>query len=263
MRDPRSVSGRIPSRAWLVGVAGLALGLGGCAGGSQVTGGIGMAPGGGPGIGLQATTAVTPAVAGMRMSAAQSQLREEAARFNQTVATGTVAGAGVGALAGYLICGRDCAAIGAVVGGVAGAGAGNYVAAQNQQAASAEVALQNRVAGAEQEIQRFERTIAATKNVIADHKRDIAALKAKIKKGEAQNLELSNSLSAVNDDVAALKKMVEQANATIAAMDQDLAQLQGPAALQLRAKREQVAQQRAKFQGQIDELSGLGRSGPA
>ncbi len=241
----------------------VALALTGCAGGQQVTGAIGVAPDGSPGIGLQATSAAGPAVAGARMSAHQAQLREEAARYNQTVATGAVAGIGVGALAGYLICGRDCAAIGAAVGGVAGAGAGGYVAAQNQQAASAEAALQNRIAGADQEIQRFDRTIVATRSVIADHKRDIAALKAKIKKGEAQNLELSSALGAVDQDVAALRKMVEQANATIAAMDQDLGQLQGPAAGQLRAKREQVVQQRARFQGQIDELSGLGRSGPA
>jgi uncharacterized membrane protein YebE (DUF533 family) len=122
-------------------------------------------------LGLSVCTSGMSAADAPGISADQRTLRTEAAKFNQTMAVPAIIGALTGATLGAVLCRNKaaCAAGGAAAGGALGGGAGYLVARQNTQAASHEEALRTRTAAAGEDIDRFNRVIAATNKVISQH----------------------------------------------------------------------------------------------
>lgn len=113
-----------------------------------------------------------------RLTPAQNELRQTNARWNQTVATGAVAGAATGAVAGAALSrnrGRG-ALIGAGVGLVGGVVAGAVVANRNHTFTDRSASAQSRIENATMTANALEAQAGAAQQVVAQNRIDLANL---------------------------------------------------------------------------------------
>ncbi|MFA5119849.1 YMGG-like glycine zipper-containing protein [Zavarzinia sp.] len=186
-----------------------ALGLAGCASGGRY--------GGDPYGGGYYDQSLTPA---------QSALRSQTDRFNETVGTGAVAGALLGALIGAAAdphhAGRG-AAIGAVAGGLVGGASGYYIASQNEQYASREQALDARIQAAQNEAQSYRQIAQSSARVAAENRQRIAELEQQYRRGQISAKDFAARTEVMNEDLQRMDEALSNANDVRQKMGQDAA----------------------------------------
>jgi len=209
-------------------------------------------------LGLSACAGSTSTADTPGLSAEQQTLRTEASKFNQTVGVPAILGVLAGATLGAVLC-RDnkaaCAAGGAAVGGAIGGGAGYLVARENTKAASQEEALRVRTAAAGEDIDRFNRVIAATNKVITQHQQNIRVLKAAYRKGEGDLTSAQQERTAIAEDSKALELTIAANKERIAAITEDIEHY-GSDAHSLVAKRDELITQQGYLNSQLKKLRG-------
>jgi uncharacterized protein YcfJ len=139
-----------------------------------------------------------------RVSASQAALRKETETCDSSAFAAAAAGAILGAVAGALICGKNnavaCAGAGAVAGGAVGVAAGCYVSIKNQQYANREEAIRARIYSANLEVNRYDKIIANSNRVIAQHRTSLARLNSRYSAGTANKSDYRRQIDAMEDD---------------------------------------------------------------
>lgn len=121
------------------------------------------------------------------LSPQQNAMRQQAGRWNATVATGTLVGAASGAAIGAAVGGRNrgtAALIGAGVGALGGLIAGTVVANRNQAFENQEMPLQDRIADARQRTMELQRSAQTANELTADNIRRLDQLEAQYRRGQ-------------------------------------------------------------------------------
>lgn len=211
-------------------------------------------------VGLSACASSTPSADAPDISENQKTLRTEASRFNETVALPAVIGAVGGAVLGGLLCHKDraaCAGGGAAAGALIGGGAGYLVALQNEKFANREEELRARTNAAKQEVERFDRVIAATNGVITEHKQEIAVLRQRYRTGQASKSDYQKRVAILNDDIGALKVNISANQKNIDTINADLQRLGRDGTSGLAADRDKLLREQNIMKKQLTELTGL------
>jgi hypothetical protein len=159
------------------------------------------------------------------LSPAQQELRAQADRYNETVATGVVVGAVALGILGALLGGRNSrgegAAIGALAGAALGGAAGNYIAARNERYASREQAARARADAANRETAAFERTALAAEQVAKENRIRLAQLQARYKAGQITAAQLRAQSETARKDLALMNEAIGQSRKVEGAMAAD------------------------------------------
>lgn len=162
---------------------------------------------------------------GEPLSPAQQQLRAQADRYNETVATGVVVGALALGLLGALLAGPrnrgQGAAIGAVAGAAMGGVAGTYIAARNERYATREQAAQARIAAANREAAELERTALAAEQVARENRERLAQLQARYKAGQITAAQLRAQARTAQQDLELMQGAIEHSRKVEGAMRAD------------------------------------------
>lgn len=197
-----------------------------------------------------------PGAGDANLSPAQRQLRAETSRFNETVATGAVAGCLAGAVLGGLMGDYRGAAIGCAGGAVAGLATGYYVASQNQQYATAEAALNARIAAAQKEAQSYQAIAMTSQTLRAQNLAQIARLRDQVRSGKLTGPQFQEQTASINQDIDLLKKSLEECNKTEQqiVVDADNLRAQGASASQLLATKAQLENSRRQIGLNVDAL---------
>ncbi|HYN77128.1 MAG TPA: glycine zipper domain-containing protein [Lamprocystis sp. (in: g-proteobacteria)] len=126
------------------------------------------------------------------LSAEEAALREQARKFDQTVWQGLLIGAVVGTAVGAVAGGDTQGAVGgAIVGAGVGAIAGMYVARMQQRYANTEDQLDAMIGDVRNSNRATESLIADVQTVIAEDRRRLAAVQAKVARGQATAADLT------------------------------------------------------------------------
>lgn len=126
------------------------------------------------------------------LSGDEAALREQARKFDQTVWQGMLIGAVVGTAVGAVAGGDTQGAVGgAIVGAGVGAIAGMYVARMQQRYASTEDQLNAMIGDVRNSNRATEQLIADVQTVIAEDRRRLAAVQAKVASGQATAADLT------------------------------------------------------------------------
>jgi hypothetical protein len=159
------------------------------------------------------------------LSPAQQELRAQADRYNETVATGVIVGAVALGILGALLGGRNSrgegAAIGALAGAAIGGAAGNYIAARNERYASREQAARARAEAAAREAAAFERTALAAEQVAEENRTRLAQLQARYKAGQITAAQLRAQSETARKDLALMNEAIGQSRKVEEAMAAD------------------------------------------
>jgi uncharacterized membrane protein len=184
---------------------------------------------------------------GQPLTPAQRELREQNARFNETIATGAVVGAITLGLLGALLAGpRDRgtgAAIGATAGAMMGAAAGHYLATRNERYASREQAAIARAQAAEREAAEFAKTARAAEQVAAENSARLRQLEAELRTGQATADKLAAQRRAAEQDLALMEGAIGNARKVEEAMRADGASAQAAQVGESRRRIEESARQ--------------------
>jgi hypothetical protein len=176
--------------------------------------------------GFLASDAGAKTAQGIPLTAAETQMRQDAEQFDKTVIGGVMTGAAIGAVMGALaavLSGgdskqvRNTAIAGGLAGGVLG-GVDGYVTAKKQQSGRDEIrALQATAADVRQDNQKLQAFITSSDNVLAEGKTRLAALRNDVaaKKLSAQQAEQARqreeqNIKSMNNTLAQAKKTREQ-----------------------------------------------------
>jgi hypothetical protein len=133
----------------------------------------------------------------------------------ETVGTGAVVGAALGALIGGLAGGGRGAAIGALAGGAGGAALGYGVARNNEQAAITEQQLNERAAVARDQANAYAADSRATMDEIAQLQRQVNALNAQYRAGRMNQAQYQQQVQPLQDRAAAINQRTEGGAAAI------------------------------------------------
>lgn len=167
---------------------------------------------------------VTASESAENLTPAQRELRQQTQRFNETVATGAVAGAALGCLVGVLASSRNrgagCA-VGAGVGALAGGGTGYYIASRNEQYASREQAANARAAAARKEADDLARTADVAERVTRENKAQLASLDQRYRAGQLTAAQYRAQTEAMREDAKTIRKASEEAGKAQSAMNSD------------------------------------------
>lgn len=159
------------------------------------------------------------------LSPAQQELRAQADRYNETVATGVVVGAIALGVLGALLGGRNSrgegAAIGALAGAALGGAAGTYIAARNERYASREQAARARIDAANREAAELERTALAAETVAKENRARLAQLQARYKAGQATAAQLRAQAETAQKDLALMNEAIAHSRKVEGAMAAD------------------------------------------
>jgi hypothetical protein len=195
------------------------------------------------------------------LTGSQQELRQRTSRFNETILTGGLLGAAVGAVGGCLAAGRNCgqgAAIGGVAGGAVGAAAGYYIATRNEQFASREQAAQARIGAARREADDLQRTATVADQVARDNRSRLAELERRYRAGQITAAEYRSEAAPMRDDLEQIRKAQAAAGQARTQMNADAA---GQADLRREAGRVGEAEQRLR--GAASRLEDALRQVPA
>ena len=155
-----------------------------------------------------------------RLSPAQNQLRQQNARFNQTVGEGAVAGAVLGGIAGLALGGRNragAAAIGAAAGGALGAGAGYLVARNNLTRASTEQQFSEAIQQSAADAQAFRSSAQASRQIADQATADATRLRAQVRAGQITQAQYRSELSRFQEDQNLMRQQITEAQNSAAA----------------------------------------------
>lgn len=168
------------------------------------------------------------------LSPAQQELRAQADRFNETVATGVVVGAVALGILGALLgaqMDRDNrnrgqgaatgAAIGALAGAALGGAAGTYIAARNERYASREQAARARIDAANREAAELERTALAAETVAKENRTRLSQLQARFRAGQATAADLRAQTETARKDLALMNEAIAHSRKVEGAMAAD------------------------------------------
>lgn len=147
------------------------------------------------------------------LTPAERRMREQSRAFEKTVWEGVLVGGGAGAVAGGIYGamhgGRaedvlKGAAIGGAVGAAAGGLAGAYVAEKQKQYASKEDQLDAMIADVRKSNDATQALITSVRQVIAEDKRRLAAVRKQVSKGKATQTELAATRRRITDNQAVI-----------------------------------------------------------
>lgn len=206
-------------------------------------------------LSLVVSGCVTSSESAENLTPAQRELREQTQRFNETVATGAVAGAALGCVIGILASrnnrGAGCA-VGAGAGAIAGGGAGYYIASRNEQYATREQAANARAAAARKEADDLARTADVAERVTRENKAQLAALDRRYRAGQITAAQYRSETASMREDAQTIRKASDEAGKAQSAMNND-----GGAA---REQAPRVAQAQRRLDSSARELEeALGR----
>jgi len=191
---------------------------------------------------------------GEPLTPAQQQLRAQNQRFNDTVATGVVAGALALGLLGALLAGPrsrgEGAALGALAGAAVGGAAGTYIAARNERYATREQAAQARIAAANQEAAELERTALAAEQVAKENRERLAVLQARVKAGQATAAQLSAQVATAREDLALMNEAIAHSRKVEGAMRADGV----PQAASVQESRRRMEEAARELEGALAQL---------
>ena len=194
------------------------------------------------------------------LTPAQRELRQEADRFNQTVAEGAIAGAVIGGILGAIIADDDNRAAGAAIGAAAGAavggGAGYFVASQNRNYANQEQQVNAQIAAAQQDVARYRTIVQTTQQVVNQHKARIAQLNAQYSAGQVSLVQVQSEQSTMREDLTLIQSLIDENRMMVTSYDGEIESLrrQGQSTRDLQAARQALVAERNALQGQYDEL---------
>ncbi len=161
----------------------------------------------------------------------QRALREQANRWNTTVATGAAVGAASGAALGAAVGGRNrgqAALIGGGIGLLAGALGGAAVANRNLGFEERERPLQERVADAQRRNSELEQFTQSAEQLSADNRRRLDQLDQQFRRGQLTAAEYRSQADRLRGDATLMREQVDSAKsledrlATAAASDPQL-----------------------------------------
>jgi len=158
------------------------------------------------------------------LSAAQNQLRQSNARFNQTVGEGAGAGALVGGLAGLALGGRNRAQatlIGAAAGGALGAGAGYVVARNNLSRASTESQFNDAIQQASADADAYRMSASASGQIADQAYADAQRLNGQVRSGQITQAQYRAGIARYQADNDIMVQQVSSAQQAAAAMRQN------------------------------------------
>jgi outer membrane lipoprotein SlyB len=196
-----------------------------------------------------------------RVSASQAALRKETETCDSSAFAAAAAGAILGAVAGALICGKNnavaCAGAGSVAGGAVGVAAGCYVSIKNQQYANREEAIRARIYSANLEVNRYDKIIANSNRVIAQHRTSLARLNSRYSAGTANKSDYRRQIDAMEDDHEAIRKLIAENRRTVTAIQSDINAIGGVRGAALVQDRDRLIEQRLILQQQMAILQRL------
>jgi hypothetical protein len=179
-------------------------------------------------------------------------------------------GAGIGAAAGCAsaIIGDDAdigsclkrAAVGGAVGTAAGAATGYVIRDRQDRYAVDEIRLQDRLRKAKEEVADARAAGDAAERVAAEHKATIARLESDVARGGASREELERAAGEARQDASRIREARSGLERQVASMDAELADLrqrniETPA--ELAHRRDELRQELARLDRQLQALSGV------
>jgi hypothetical protein len=196
-----------------------------------------------------------------RVSASQAALRNETETCDSSAFPAAAAGAVLGAIAGALICGKNnrvaCAGAGAVIGGSVGVAAGCYVSIKNQKYANQEEAIRARIYSSNLEVSRYDKIIANSNRVIAQHRTSISRLNSRYNAGTANKDDYNRQIDVMEEDREAIRKLVAENRRTVTAIQSDINAIGGIRGANLVQDRDRLIEQRLILQQQMAILQRL------
>jgi hypothetical protein len=176
------------SRGFLVGLLGVALATSGCV-----------------------TTDTGPETG---LTSEQQLLRDQKARWNQTVLIGAVAGTAAGAATGAAVSGGSAqgTAIGAAIGLAAGTLGGVFVANRNLEFENRQLSAQQRVAAARTATQNLESRAATSEMLARNDRARLDQLDAQYRSKQITAAEYRTQAAPIRKDVALMKESAQDAN---------------------------------------------------
>jgi uncharacterized protein YcfJ len=199
------------------------------------------------------------------LTPAQRELRERSSRFNETVATGAIAGALLGAVIGALAAKGNRgqgAAIGAGAGAVVGGGAGYYMATRNESYASREQAVNARISAARREVNDYQHMADLSDRIRRDNEAMLASLDERLKRGEISAAEYRRQTASTQEDVNRLRQALDYNEKVQTGLREDAARSGGAAGTELRQSQAQLEASRQRIAENTDALVRALRSGP-
>ena len=136
------------------------------------------------------------------------------------------------------------------------------MAVQNEKFANREEELRARTNAAKQEVERFDRVIAATNGVDTEHKQELALLRQRYRTGQASESDYKKRLKSINDDIEALKTNIRANEKTIDAINRDLQRLGRAGTNGLVTNRDELLRQHKVFEMKMNELNEIRRIYP-
>ncbi|UPY38946.1 hypothetical protein [Sediminicoccus sp. KRV36] len=143
------------------------------------------------------------------LSPQQNAMRQQAGRWNATVATGALVGAAGGAALGAAVGGRNrgtAALIGAGAGALGGLLAGALVANRNLAFENQEMPLQDRIADAQARALELQRSAQAANELAADNIRRLDFLENQVRRGQISASALSAQARSMQADVDLMRQ---------------------------------------------------------
>ncbi len=202
---------------------------------------------------------------GQPLSSQEQALADRNARFGQTVAEGALVGAGIGALAGFLIGGDvESAAIGAGAGALVGAGAGYFVASENQDYATREQALDGQIRQARQLVAEYEQDLAVSRQLVANKRSRVAQLRSQLQAGTIAQSQYEAEIDSVERSIDLLQANIDANETNIDSIQKEIDQFKrdGLNTRALEAERDRYRQLQREQLALLDELVEAARSEP-
>ena len=203
---------------------------------------------------LMVSACATTNPGGEPLTPAQQQLRSQAERYNETVATGVVVGAIALGLLGALLAGPrnrgEGAALGALAGAAVGGAAGTYIAARNERYATREQAANARIAAADREAAELERTALAAEQVAKENRERLAQLQARYKAGQITAAQLRAETRTAKEDLQLMNGAIEHSRKVEGAMRADGV----PQAAAVQASRKRMEEAARELEGALAQV---------
>jgi chromosome segregation ATPase len=197
---------------------------------------------------LAVTGCATPGPAG------GSAIDRANANFVPTVATGTVVGAGLGAIAGALLGGRNGAAFGALAGGALGTGAGFLVAHNNQAQAQNETTLEGQIAAAQLRVNEANEAAAEARQAADQAQAQSRALMNQYRAGKISATEYQTQLSSSASTGKSIQQLLGKMQTEETRLRQQIAAA-GTNAGPLQQSLGQLEASRRSLQGSLNEIT--------
>lgn len=156
------------------------------------------------------------------LTPAENELRASNIRFNNTVLTGAVTGALLGAGAGALLAGRNNRAqgalVGAAAGGALGAGAGYGVASNNQRQTQSEDTYNALIQEAQTRADQARKSAAASRVIADDAAARLRTLNAQYASKQISADAYRAQLARQRDNLNVLNERIREADSTSATL---------------------------------------------